>query len=316
MFTPKIFLVLAPLILLSGAAQARPQMEQQEQMRQVELEMREAERQMAAAARQIAELSSRHMPRVTELQRGMIIGSGRPMLGVNVGSGSDGGPVEGAEIVGVSPGGAADGAGLRSGDIIIAVNGESLSAGSGGEAAGKLIDYMAGVEEGATLDIEYLRGDNITSIQITPRAVPLGGSAFAGPVFSMGTPPGMHAPSTMPHTVTLWNADGGWGDMEMVALTDRLGSYFGADEGLLVVRAPQNEALQLEDGDVIQSIGGRVPNSVSHATRILGSYQAGETLEIMIMRDKQKQTLNIEMPDQRTGSLRNFTMQPEFSVAE
>jgi hypothetical protein len=31
--------------------------------------------------------------------------------------------------------------------------------------------------------------------------------------------------------------------------------------------------------------------------RILGSYQSGETLKIEIMRDKRRQTLNLEMKD-------------------
>ena len=89
----------------------------------------------------------------------------------------------------------------------------------------------------------------------------------------------------------------GFGNMEMVKLTERLGRYFGTDSGLLVVRAPSNEALQLEDGDVILGIDGRTPNSVSHAMRILGSYQAGETLKVEIMRDQQKRTIEIDMPD-------------------
>jgi PDZ domain-containing secreted protein len=70
---------------------------------------------------------------------------------------------------------------------------------------------------------------------------------------------------------------------------------------LLVVRAPEDETLKLEDGDVIQSIDGREPNSVSHAMRILGSYQSGEELELQIMRDKRKQKLKIEMPDNRSS---------------
>ena len=87
----------------------------------------------------------------------------------------------------------------------------------------------------------------------------------------------------------------------MVRLTERLGKYFGTDKGLLVVRAPDDKTLKLEDGDVIQSIDGREPKSVSHAMRILGSYQSGEALELQIMRDKRRQTLKIEMPDNRSS---------------
>jgi hypothetical protein len=37
--------------------------------------------------------------------------------------------------------------------------------------------------------------------------------------------------------------------------------------------------------------------------RILGSYQAGEKFEIEIMRDKKKQKLNVDMPDNRQSRL-------------
>ena len=61
--------------------------------------------------------------------------------------------------------------------------------------------------------------------------------------------------------------------------------------------------MQLEDGDVIKSIDGREPTSVGHALRILGSYQAGEAMELKILRDKRRQTLKIQMPDERQGLL-------------
>jgi S1-C subfamily serine protease len=99
--------------------------------------------------------------------------------------------------------------------------------------------------------------------------------------------------------------------MELVELNEGLGKYFGTDEGLLVVSAPESNALQLEDGDVIKSIDGREPKSVGHAMRILGSYQAGETLELSIMRDKRRKKLEIEMPaDERTGKLYEFLGRP------
>jgi len=92
-----------------------------------------------------------------------------------------------------------------------------------------------------------------------------------------------------------------WADMELVDLSEGLGKYFGADSGVLVVSAPESDALQLEDGDVIVSIDGREPTSVRHALRILSSYQPGEALELNILREKRKRTLNIEIPDDRQG---------------
>ena len=45
-------------------------------------------------------------------------------------------------------------------------------------------------------------------------------------------------------------------DMELATISPQLGSYFGTDKGVLVVRAPTDGALKLEDGDVILAIDG------------------------------------------------------------
>jgi len=84
--------------------------------------------------------------------------------------------------------------------------------------------------------------------------------------------------------------------MQLVMLTSGLGSYFGTTKGLLVLRAPEDAALQLKDGDVILDIGGREPTSPEHAMKILGSFQKGEPLKITIMRNKSKQTLDVKLP--------------------
>ena len=89
---------------------------------------------------------------------------------------------------------------------------------------------------------------------------------------------------------------GHWHDMELVELTPELGSYFGTDAGILVVRAP-SDVIYLEDGDVILEIGGRRPNSTTHTMRILGSFDPGETLELTIMRDQRRQTLEIVLSE-------------------
>ena len=64
-------------------------------------------------------------------------------------------------------------------------------------------------------------------------------------------------------------AEGVFGSAELVPLTPKLGQYFGTEKGLLVVRAPDDSRLKLEDGDVIVDIDGRTPSSPSHALRIL-----------------------------------------------
>ena len=87
--------------------------------------------------------------------------------------------------------------------------------------------------------------------------------------------------------------------MEMVELNESLGRYFGTDSGLLIIKAPKENAYQLQDGDVIKNIDGRTPGDLRHAIRILSSYQSGETVNIEILRDKRKQTVTVEVPDNR-----------------
>lgn len=267
---------------------------------EIEAQLREEEERLAEAAARIAELSRRRLPAVVDIERRVRFGD-RPMLGVTIGAedGSDGrGPVEGVTIRGVSPGGAAAEAGLRSGDVITAVNDESLSAATDEEANRKLLDFLEGVEEGDTLDVEYLRDGKAANVEVKPRS--MGGVFAFGPDsgnFVMRALPAPSAPGAPMFSFFL--GDGSWGDMEMVSLTSDLGRYFGTDKGLLVVRAPSDDKLKLRDGDVIQRIDGREPTSVSHAMRILASYQGGETLELEIMRDRKREKLSIEVPDNR-----------------
>ncbi|MEE8344756.1 MAG: PDZ domain-containing protein [Woeseiaceae bacterium] len=299
------------LLLISFALISAPGIAQQsereaeraaeERQLTVEVQMREAEERLAEAARQIAELSTSNLPAIVEIERRIHM-EGRAVLGITIGSSDGDGPVEGVTVRGVSPGGAAEDAGLRSGDIITAVNDEALTAASDEEANAKLIEFMSGVEEGDVVDVEYLRNGKQASVEVRPNEMSPLAYAFR---LGRGNYSLLRAPNApgLDFSKFIGFSDGsGWGHMEMVALTERLGRYFGTDKGLLVVRAPDDESLKLQDGDVIQSIDGREPTSVSHAMRILGSYQSGEQLELQIMRDQRKQTLKIEMPDNRSSS--------------
>lgn len=271
--------------------------------------MEEAERKMAEAAREIAELTSERLPQMREIERRVeIINSDRPRLGVTIGDEGGEGPVEGVRIMAVTPGSAADDAGLRAGDILTSVNDEALSADSAEVATGRLLEFMEGIEEGDVLKVEYLRDGKVGTVEVEPRPVEMHAYSF------FGMPKDFKMPR-MPHDLHVAPGDAerlakrfefrwlgnAWGDMELVELSEGLGKYFGTDSGVLVVSAPESDALKLEDGDVIQKIDGREPTSVRHALRILSSYQPGEELEIEIMRDKRKRTLDIEMPDDRSS---------------
>ena len=95
---------------------------------------------------------------------------------------------------------------------------------------------------------------------------------------------------------TLQPAAASIGMLQLTTLTPRLGSFFGTDHGVLVVRAPTHGVLKLEDGDVILSIGGRAPASSSQAIRILTSYDPGEKIRLVILRDHHRIEITATMP--------------------
>jgi len=294
-----VVVVAAIAVTVAAPVAAQDQDELERAEREAEMTMREAERQLDEAAQRIAELSAEELARAGEFETHWLIENSRPVLGITIGSEGKSEPVEGVNIIGISPGGAADEAGLRSGDIITAVNGESLSSSSSYEANAKLLEFMQAVEEGDVLDLDFLRENKTVSVEITPsrRESQVFNFKFDGPA---GHVPGApREPRTMAFAWASRQGGHGFGEMEMVELNESLGRYFGTDSGLLIIKAPKDNAYQLQDGDVIKNIDGRTPNDLRHAIRILSSYQSGETVNIEILRDKRKQTVTVQVPDNR-----------------
>ncbi len=301
-------LPLAALLLCASQAIAQTERElrtNDTEVREAEFaeRMREAEERLAEAARRVAELSSERLGSIGSIQQFAFDFSNRPRIGVTIGSDEAPEPVAGVSVIGVTPGSAAADAGLRAGDVLTSINGASLGAESSEAANMRLFDFMKGVEEGDKLDIEYLRDGSVGKVSLEPRVDERRVFAFAGP----GSREELHAPGfpAAPRVVERFRFGGGWrgtwGDMELVEINKGLGRYFGTDKGLLVISAPKSNAFKLQEGDVIQSIDGREPSSVNHCMRILGSYQPGEKLVLNIMRDKRRETIEIEVPDDRSS---------------
>jgi C-terminal processing protease CtpA/Prc len=316
MKTWKLILPVAALLLLAGQAVAQSDEEKREEMeaqkavmeaRKAEYSerLRMAEERMEQAAREIAEMASQRLPDVAMIERRFEF-SNKPRIGITIDGSEKSGAVEGVEIGGVTPETPADDAGLRAGDVITAVNDEPMTAESSTAANKLLLDFMHGVEEGDVLTVEYLRNGNVGSVELSPRVIE------------------MHAFSWVPDADHDFNAyipdapdfvkefrfergfpfmGGVWGSMELVELNEGLGKYFGTDTGLLVVSAPKSDSLELQDGDVIQTIDGREPTDVRHAMRILNSYESGESLKLGIMRDKKKRTLDVDVPVDHHGAM-------------
>jgi C-terminal processing protease CtpA/Prc len=315
----KVLLPITAVLLFSGTAVA--QSEENEEAQRIEAEakrdemesnraeyserLREAEERMESAARKIAEITGERLSQWEFIERRQEMAK-KPMIGITIEGDSDSGAVDGVEVIGITPESAADDAGLRAGDTITVVNGKSMSAGSSEKANKLLSEVMHDVEEGDELKIEYARKGNAGSVALTPRIMQSHVFDWAPDVGNIHIEriPGV------PDVVREFRFEGGfpfggsaWGRMELVELNEGLGKYFGTDKGLLVVTAPEAEGIDLQEGDVIHTIDDREPKDVRHAMKILGSYQSGEKLKLGIMRDKKKRTLEVEVPDDRRGSL-------------
>lgn len=293
----------ASFICLLGwfALASSPAVAQEEatENQEIERKLDEAQERLEEAAREVAELSAELGGGVAAAMEGLHFGMRRAMLGINIGGSSDRND-DGVEVTGVSPGGPADEAGIEAGDVLVSLQGHALAAGGDGKPVRRLLDIMREIEPGERVTVEYLRDGNKEEAEI--EAGEIGPHAFVVGLgdgnldFDFEFPP--EIPPLPGFSVHFFNK---WGRMELTSLTPGLGSYFGTDEGLLVVRAPEDEALMLRDGDVIVSIAGREPESPSHAMRILRSYRPGETLRIDIVREQKRRSLEFVIPENGAG---------------
>ena len=226
----------------------------------------------------------------------------------------------GATISSVTPGGPAAKAGLRSGDIITKLDGKSLVRAERERArrednddadedqsvaALRLVELVAKIEPGDTVSVEYLRGrETKTASVVTSTERSLGMRDFGdGDMFFKF--PGMERGQLFPKTqmprmlagpgergdLQMFRFGGPFSELELAPVNADLGAYFGATEGVLVIDAPEKNALGLKGGDVILSVDGRKARGPSSLLRILQTYETGDVMKLEIMRNKSRQTI-------------------------
>lgn len=253
---------------------------------ELERELAAARERLEAAARDVAALSGRLAGEdVLRLRAGA---ARRAMLGVQLGEPA---PKGGVRVRTVSPGGPAAEAGLQGGDVIVAIDGQKI------RDAAQLSGRVRALVPGTTTKLDVERDGRVRTYAVVTRALdprvvllmrPGDIDLDALDAVEPLEPP--EAPVRFP-----FPGFGPWGDLEFATLTKDLGRYFGAEKGVLVVRAG-DAALQLRDGDVITAIDGREPQSGSHALRILRSYQPGEKLSLAVLRDRRAMRLDVTVP--------------------
>jgi predicted metalloprotease with PDZ domain len=266
----------------------------------LDAQLEAARKRLEQAAHDVARLSSQLSG--TVIDRVMpYIEAGHAIIGVQLEPAAG---AAGARVREVSPGGPAAEAGIHVGDVIVAVNGTELK---GDEPARQVVRIMHDVKPDAQVSVRVSRDGKTRDFTVTARPGPSVLASVRGlPDLGLGP---------FPELQGAFLFHGPLMDMELATLTPRLGSYFGSEQGVLVVRAPADGAVKLEDGDVILAIDGRQPTSGSHATRILSSYQPGEKLTLRIIRQHKTLEVDATLPE-NMGRIHKDTMWREGSPHE
>lgn len=262
----------------------------------LEARLEAARLRLAADANEVAQLSMQMGKPLMERFQTRFEGAPHALIGAEIAAENG---ADGVRVLHVSPGGPAFEAGVRSGDLIVAVNGTDAK-GNGG--ASRIVRVIQEAAPNAKLNVRVLHRGKPQDFVMVARPISNQFFTTADPNGQPLLPPGF---ADSPVFTFRELGIPSLSNMQLMTLTPGLGRYFGTDKGVLVVRAPTRSDFKLQDGDVILSIDGREPTSGAHATRILASYQAGEKVTLHIMRDRKPLSLETTLPDQN-WSYRQF----------
>jgi S1-C subfamily serine protease len=284
-------------LLLAAGATTHAADDPPKDTQNTEQRLQDAQKRLEEAAREIAELSGRvrmeHMPdRMVFLGRN----PNRAMLGIAIGEGSEKQSDEGVPVLSVSPGGPAAGAGIKAGDVIVELGGKSLKGDKDNPPREKLLAEIGKLSPGDETTVRYLRDGKAGTAKLKVEALPR--EEIRRMRVELPDLDHLRDIGREHETFRVFGGPRGpLGDVELVPLTPKLGQYFGTEKGLLVVRAPEDKDLKLEDGDVLVDIDGRVPTDSGHAMRILRSYEPGEKVTFNVLRQRKKVAVNITVPE-------------------
>lgn len=188
----------------------------------------------------------------------------------------------GVKIAAVSPKGPAKDAGLQAGDIITSIDGKTLS---GKDTAGVEQAYAAlkNLKEGQSVKIGYNRAGKKSFS--TVKAGKIEREMIVNREYRR-TGPG--APHSMAYATR-------WQGLNMAELNPQLGRYFGTSSGVLVL-SPNKDFVNLQPGDVITKIDGKVVVSSRDVLKNMRGKKEGEKINLDILRDRKALTISVTAP--------------------
>ena len=277
-----------------------------EQMRQ---QMREMSKKMAELSARLGDVG----PRAYAYR--YFADSDRGMIGV-VFNDDDQAGAKGLRVDAVTPGGPADKAGVRHGDVITSVDGKPVSGGDAGRRSlplgelkvdqtiklgllrdGKAMDVAVKAERREPYNMAYALGDgDMHDFEHLP-------PDFDKRIHERVEQAMQHAhvaeraSEGARHAMEHLSFSSPWWGLNLASLNADLGSYFGADHGVLVLSADDAALKSLKSGDVLLDIDGKKVDRPEDALRLLRERPAGSDLKVQVLRQHKTQTLSMKAPD-------------------
>lgn len=298
---------------------------------QAELEARlaTARAEMAARAREVAELSrelGRAGPNMEVIR--MMGDPDRGRIGVVLAP-NDAGEVE---ISAVTPGSPADRAGVRSGDVLVAVDGKPVSrdegnpverAGLGGLRREQRVALQLRDREGKTRTLQvtaetappprvftFERGPMAIGT-VDPEAIEAQVRAAIEAAGAAGAMDSARIERIIERSIEHGDGQsvrmirlgpGGRHGIELIDLGPELGRYFSTSTGVLVASRAGEQFAGLQPGDVLLEVAGQPVTDARGAWRALYDQTPGSRFSVAIMRDQRRQSVEltgVERPKHR-----------------
>ena len=296
--------------------------QQDDAARQKELDAARAD--LQRAAKRVAELSKDASRVGSPVEIDHLIVR-RPRLGILL-SGDD---AAGVRITGVTPDSGATKAGLKAGDRLLRVDGETVNGGTGDARVAHARKLLADLQAETPVRVTYQRGGKTYDASVTPTEVsPRVAFAGQGPgtfffrTGESGMPWIDGAPMPMGEIATviapevqrelrqlgrLGDCKGEdcrlpalaeafrWSNLNLATVDASLGRYFGTENGVLVLSVGE-ELAGLQAGDVIRKVDGKPVTTPRDVTQALRDKPEDAKVAVEYLRDRQTRTSTVTVP--------------------
>lgn len=178
----------------------------------------------------------------------------------------------------------ADEAGLQKGDVIVALEGEKIT------DSDDLSEALAEFDEGDEVSLEVVRADEKLKLKATLDEK------------SRRVRVRVITRDTDDHCFYSFKGSGSFIGVKLQSLNKQLGEYFGVEKarGALIQEVEEDspaEKAGLKAGDVIVAIDDEKVRDVDDVIEIIGDTDAGEKVEIAVLRDRKEKKFKVEVEE-------------------